>query len=116
MAGAISVASGADITVSNASFTENVAENGNGGAVAASSSVPLTVNGASFSRNRADKGYGGALYASGLNTVLKNVKFDGNTALYGGGIMNFGNMTIGGGSSFTNNKASAAVRFLRSAP
>lgn len=105
--GAIGVESSADITVSGASFTENIAESGNGGAIDASSSAPLTVNDAFFSRNHADNGYGGALYASGLNTVLKNVKFDDNTALYGGGIMNFGNMTIGGGSSFTNNKASA---------
>ena len=104
--GAVSAGSAARITVEGAAFNGNSSLSGNGGAVYAASGAGLSVNGAVFSQNHADNGYGGALYASG-DTVLKNVNFDGNSAVYGGGIMNFNNMVIGGNSSFTNNKASA---------
>ncbi len=105
--GAITTSSGVkEINVSNASFNNNTAAAGNGGAINAANSAPLNINGASFSQNRADNGYGGAIYAS-AGSVLKNISVDGNSASLGGGIMNFGTMTIQGNSSFTNNTAVA---------
>lgn len=130
--GAIRAIYGANITVDGASFDNNGTQSGNGGAVDASSVTPLSVSNASFvqnytgkghggaiyasgttfidnasfSRNRTDNGYGGALYASG-ETVLKNVVFDGNTATYGGAVISFDSLAIGGNFSFTGNKAEA---------
>lgn len=89
----------------NSVFAEN-ASAGNGGAVSVGSAGQVSIDGASFLENRADNGYGGALYSSG-HSELKNVYIDGNTASLGGGIMNFGDMVIGGNSSFVNNRAVA---------
>lgn len=89
----------------NSVFAENKSA-GDGGAISVSSAGQVSIDGASFFENRADNGYGGALYSSGI-AELKNVNIDGNTASLGGGIMNFGNMVIGGNSSFTNNRAVA---------
>lgn len=84
-------------------FSQNTSSS-SGGAI--NNGGTLEINNSVFDANRSSAYYGGALYASG-DTVLKNVNFDGNSAVYGGGIMNFNNMVIGGNSSFTNNKASA---------
>ena len=89
----------------NSQFTGNKAAK-NGGAVFSSSGAALNVDRVSFSDNHADNGYGGALYSAG-SAELRNVSITGNSASLGGGIMNFGNMVIGGNSYFTDNKATA---------
>ena len=104
--GAINLISGSSLSVSDVSFSNNTAQNGNGGAVNASSAAKVNIDGAEFRQNRADNGYGGALYASGTS-FLQNIRVDGNSAALGGGIINFGDMTIGGNSTFTNNRAEA---------
>lgn len=102
--GAVNASSVIPLSVSNASFVQNYTGNGHGGAIYASGTT--FIDNASFSRNNADNGYGGALYASG-DTVLKNVAFDDNSATYGGAVISFNNLLIGGNSSFTGNKAEA---------
>lgn len=104
-AGAIEIKQN-ETTIDGASFSQNSATAGNGGAIYVWGNAALNVNNASFSQNHADNGQSGALYSSG-NTTVQNVTFDGNSAIYGGGIINFGQMTIKGGSSFTNNTATA---------
>ena len=104
--GAISASGSAELIVTDAAFSDNKTSTGNGGAIQIYSGTNLSLNNVDFSENRADSGQGGALYTAGTVT-LRAVDFSGNTAQYGGAIMNNGDMTIGGGASFVNNQAEA---------
>ena len=81
--GAVYLISGATVTLEDASFSDNCAQQ-SGGAVYAVDS--LTVSGGEFSGNQASDN-GGALYLSGGQASLQDCGFAGNQAGGGGGAL-----------------------------
>ena len=71
-------------TVTNCTFTNNLADIDGGGMRNVNNSDPMVTN-CAFSGNRADKG-AGMINENGSNPTVTNCTFSGNSADYGGGI------------------------------
>jgi len=108
--GAVSV-SGADLEITNCTFSNNVVTGGIfggggfGGAIYNTSSSSITISGCTFSSNIGVSG--GAIYNDAGITV-KNCSFSNDQAGKGGSIYNSGNLTIDG-STFSNETGNAVV-------
>ncbi len=96
------IRSNGNLTVRNSTFSNNQVSSTGGGIAVTSSAATTVVEGSTFSGNSAETG--GGLYNFGTLT-LSNSTFTTNTATRGGGFFNQGRTTTVSYSRFTNNTA-----------
>lgn len=91
--GGIAVLGDANLTVEEASITEN--ESGYGGGIASWTTGTVTINGASILNNQALSQSGGGISITNIgDLIVHNATFQGNQATYGGGISAYGQSSV----------------------